>query len=845
MAVSFSLPSSPSDDDVDGGGASPGSTPPNTQRPPVRGLPQGAMSQRVRGFLRYYDTDGNGELDSEEYEAALRDLARSQDGEKEMTDKAIFMALKNTRLNVYLIMALAGMVVLSLVYGSKGFRDVNGSIERSAVTEVNVDGSGVAHLTDKSGREMSTRGTGDLFSAERVEVGLHGHSRVLYCIPVEAAAGMVDSINQGATARLALLGEDGALEEKILSLGNSFEDSGNALKFGDGRLDVQVLLDDDSCNVNLLDQDQDEDGEEVGEEGQGVSGGSTRGRGLAAAVVLARNREIYRRAREDIRTGGGEQQRVLTENSSALVPVIANPGAGAGSTAVRVTVIVSLYPNTDQSPAERCATLASMNGGVLKETFSSAIEGCSIELHPMSVNALRQNPNVKYLETVMQQSLLESAQVAPGHTTRGRARAMQQDMPWNLDRIDQCTDNLDGKDYTRLDAGGVRVYVLDSGVEASHPEFEGVDFPSGCQMDVTDGGNALVDTMGKGTHVAAIACGYFGVAKNCEICSVKITGTRGGDITSFLAGMEHAIKDCKKRNSDGSMCVINMSLNLYMHGQSANHAVANAVSQGIVVVVAAGDDENGDCILKPMSAPEAITVSTADKDDMWVLGNYGSCVDFYAPGTEILSAWKDAKTKIQTGSASSSAHVTGIVAGLLAKGTPSSAVRAKLKENAKLMGEHYGEETWMATSAVCNAAPTLPPGALVTNPASTVSPSPSASPTVGAVSDDVLITVKVTTDDYPESLEWHIWDFTNNEVLMEGVYYEDPQTLFLKEDYGLSTGSYQFTIDYHGSEQFTGSYTISVEDVEIASGGNFLYNDYVYFDGSECTFCLGCLKCGV
>lgn len=135
------------------------------------------------------------------------------------------------------------------------------------------------------------------------------------------------------------------------------------------------------------------------------------------------------------------------------------------------------------------------------------------------------------------------------------------------------------------------------------------------------------------------ACGdQYGVANNCEICSVKVLSNSGrGSTIGVIAGIEHAMNDCKAHDA---LCVINMSLGGRV-SDAQDKAVENAVDEGVVVVAAAGNDADDACDYSPARVEKAITVGSITKNDdaMSSFSNRGQCVDVSAPGTDIKSTF--------------------------------------------------------------------------------------------------------------------------------------------------------------------------------------------------------------
>ena len=161
------------------------------------------------------------------------------------------------------------------------------------------------------------------------------------------------------------------------------------------------------------------------------------------------------------------------------------------------------------------------------------------------------------------------------------------------------------------------------------------------------------------THVAGIACGaQYGVSSNCTLCSVKVLNDLGdGTVGGAVKGIDHAVSQCSSSvDSFGSPCVINLSLGT-RYNSLLDTAVANAVSNGVVVVVAAGNYNEDACNYSPASTASAITVGwTTITDTRSSLSNWGSCVDVYAPGENIKSAWKSSptSTRLQSGTSMAS-----------------------------------------------------------------------------------------------------------------------------------------------------------------------------------------------
>ena len=301
------------------------------------------------------------------------------------------------------------------------------------------------------------------------------------------------------------------------------------------------------------------------------------------------------------------------------------------------------------------ASLSNLYNVDIAQEFGGVLNGVVVNASAQKVQQMLSNPNIEYIE---QDQIMSVAPLA-------QTNANQPNAIWGLDRIDQQSLPLNSNYYYDFDGSGVTAYVIDTGVRVSHNEFgnrasHGYDF--------IDNDADATDCNGHGTHVAGTIGGSaYGVAKNVNIVGVRVLGCNGsGSNSGVIAGINWV-----KNNASGPS-VANMSLGGGA-SQATDDAVNNAVAAGISFVVAAGNDNRNACNYSPARAANAITVgSTTSSDSRSSFSNYGNCLDIYAPGSSIKSAWYNSNSATNTISGTSMAapHVAGAVA-LFLDETPS------------------------------------------------------------------------------------------------------------------------------------------------------------------------------
>ena len=361
--------------------------------------------------------------------------------------------------------------------------------------------------------------------------------------------------------------------------------------------------------------------------------------------------------------------------AAAPTPAPTGPAAGARpasqhvadreqtrAAAARTRTIPGLYIvrfRDAGGPSAAAGTLTTRGVGVVR-TYRDSFRGAVVRAEPAAAAALARDPRVHSVEP---DQVLRTADVAStvqdvsSLTTQGSAT-------WGLDRSDQRGGRLSGT-YTYPAKGtGVTAYVIDTGIRAAHDQF-GTRVQAG--YGAVGDGMGTRDCNGHGTHVAGTIGGArHGMAKNVTIVPVRVLGCSGsGSLSGVIDGLDWIVR----HHRAGVPAVANLSLG---GGPSSalDAAIRAVVADGVTTVVAAGNEASDACGASPARVRDAVTVGASTAADAAAsFSNYGTCLDLFAPGHQITSAWHTSSTATRTISGTSMAapHVAGAAAVLLAQ----------------------------------------------------------------------------------------------------------------------------------------------------------------------------------
>jgi subtilisin family serine protease len=365
-------------------------------------------------------------------------------------------------------------------------------------------------------------------------------------------------------------------------------------------------------------------------------------RWAAAGAILAAGLVGTALAQSGARTGPA---RLVTKSAQATVPD---------------QYIVVFQPGTSASAIASAEGNAAKLGATVGFTYTAALRGFSIKAPPNVVDQIRAFQGVSYIEA--------DSIVSINTIQTGPPRGLDRTSERLLNPVLYPPTGLDNR-YTYDTIGtGVHAYVIDTGIRATHVEFGGR--ASGAFTAITDAFGTS-DCNGHGTHVAGTIGGAtYGIAKNVLLHSVRVLDCTGsGTLSGVLAGVNWVTANAVHP------AVANMSLGGGV-SPTLNAAVASSIASGVTYAVAAGNSGLDACTSSPASEPSAITVGSVNpiNDTRSSFSNFGTCLDLFGPGENILSAWatSDTATNTISGTSMATPHVAGVAARYLQTHTAAS-----------------------------------------------------------------------------------------------------------------------------------------------------------------------------
>jgi len=302
----------------------------------------------------------------------------------------------------------------------------------------------------------------------------------------------------------------------------------------------------------------------------------------------------------------------------------------------------------DKHVSELTARIANTNSKIISVFNIGTLIGYAAILQKDVLATELAHPNVLYIEADQPVVLFDEV-------------LEQGDATWGINRVSQRDLPLSG-DYSYFESSGTDTtsYIIDTGILLTHEEFEGravfgANFVTGDPDD---------DCNGHGTHVAGTVGGVtYGVAKKTTLVAVKVLSCGGsGTYAGVISGIQWVTAAHSKSATKRS--VANMSLG---GGASTtvDAAVTQSVAAGVNYAIAAGNSAANACNYSPARVPVAVTVGSSDDTDARsYFSNYGTCVDVFAPGSDITSAWigSDDATNTISGTSMAAPHVAGTIA---------------------------------------------------------------------------------------------------------------------------------------------------------------------------------------
>ena len=343
-----------------------------------------------------------------------------------------------------------------------------------------------------------------------------------------------------------------------------------------------------------------------------------------------------------------------TGERAELAPLYGTDAARA----IAGAYIVVLSGAESEQRAQEVRATAVAAGATITGQYGHALKGFAATLPAEALEAVRESAGVEFVEADSTVSIPATPDEASRPERETSPDGVQRRATWGLDRVDQRLGGfgyLDGRYRYGSTGAGVTAYVIDTGIRITHADFEGR-----ARHGFTSIGSTANDCNGHGTHVAGTVGGQrWGVAKDVGLVAVRVLNCKGNGTTSgVIEGIDWVTGDADDQS------VANLSLG-GSPSVALDNAVAGSIAAGITYAVAAGNSTEDACNFSPARVGAAITVgATDDWDwDAW-FSNWGTCLDLFAPGDSITSAWKrsDTAKKTISGTSMAAPHVAGAAA---------------------------------------------------------------------------------------------------------------------------------------------------------------------------------------